>query len=69
GGHLRYHLFRMDDKAPLVQGMLQVIHSQTCRDEQVLRRLERAGLVRRVGRQVQPRCHLYAEYFQEHLRG
>jgi hypothetical protein len=69
GGHLRYHLFRMDDKAPLVQGMLQVIHSQTCRDEQVLRRLERAGLVRRVGRQVQPRCRLYAEYFKEHLRG
>jgi hypothetical protein len=68
GGHLRYHLFRMDDKAPLVRGMLQVIRSQTCGDEQVLRRLERAGLVRRVGRQVQPRCRLYAEYFKEHLR-
>ncbi|MBD2232106.1 AAA-like domain-containing protein [Phormidium tenue] len=68
GGHLRYHLFRMDDKPHLVQGMLQVIRSQTCSDEQVLRRLERAGLVRRVGRQVQPRCRLYAEYFREHLR-
>jgi hypothetical protein len=68
GGHLRYHLFRMDDKTPLVRGMLQVIRSQTCSDEQVLRRLERAGLVRRQGRQVQPRCRLYGEYFKEHLR-
>ncbi|MDA0673660.1 MAG: AAA-like domain-containing protein [Cyanobacteria bacterium] len=68
GGHLRYHLFRMDDKASLVQGMLQVIRAQTCSDEQVLRRLERAGLVRRQGRQVQPRCRLYGEYFKEHLR-
>ncbi|MGD1905146.1 MAG: AAA-like domain-containing protein [Leptolyngbyaceae cyanobacterium] len=68
GGHLRYHLFRMDDKASLVQGMLQVIRSQTCSDEQVLRRLERAGLVRRQGRQVEPRCRLYGEYFKEHLR-
>lgn len=67
GGHLRYHLFRMHDKTPLVRGMLQVIRSQSCSDEQVLRRLERAGLVRRVGRQVQPRCRLYAEYFKGHL--
>ncbi|MEM6353601.1 MAG: AAA-like domain-containing protein [Cyanobacteria bacterium P01_D01_bin.14] len=68
GGHLRYHLFRMDDKPHLVKGMLQVIRNQTCGDEQVMRRLERAGLVRRVGRQAQPRCRLYAEYFKEHLR-
>lgn len=68
GGHLRYHLFRMQDKSPLVRGMLQVIRNQTCSEEQVLRRLDRAGLVRRVGHQVQPRCRLYAEYFKEHLR-
>lgn len=68
GGHLRYHLFRIDDKPHLVKGMLQAIRNQTCGDEQVVRRLERAGLVRRVGRQVQPRCRLYTEYFKEHLR-
>lgn len=69
GGHLRYHLLRMEDKSPLVEGMLQVISSQSCKDEQVLRRLEGAGLVQRgEGRQVLPRCRLYAEYFGEHLR-
>lgn len=69
-GHLRYHFFRMEDKPHLVRGMLQVIRSQTCRDEQVLRRLEAAGLVQRgeASRQVLPRCRLYAEYFKEHLR-
>ena len=67
GDHLRYHLFRMDDKPQLVQGMLQVIRSQTCSDEQSVRRLEGAGLVKRAGRQVLPRCRLYAEYFREHL--
>jgi chromosome segregation and condensation protein ScpB len=51
-----------------VRGMVQVIRQRTCDDEQVLRRLEKAGLVRQVGRQVQPRCRLYAEYFKEHLR-
>ena len=68
-GHLRYHFFRMADKPHLVQGMLQVIRNQTCADEQVLRRLESAGLVQRSasGRQVLPRCRLYAEYFKEHL--
>ncbi|EDX85942.1 hypothetical protein S7335_3645 [Synechococcus sp. PCC 7335] len=69
GGHLRYHLLRMENKSSLVEGMLQVIDDQSCKDEQVLRRLEGAGLVqRREGRQVIPRCRLYAEYFGEHLR-
>ena len=67
GDHLRYHLFRMDDKPQLVRGMLQVIRNQTCSDEQSLRRLEGAGLVKRSGRQARPRCRLYAEYFKEHL--
>ncbi|NEZ68291.1 TIR domain-containing protein [Leptolyngbyaceae cyanobacterium CCMR0082] len=69
-GHLRYHFFRMQDKPHLVNGMLQVIRSQTCSDEQVLRRLVAAGLVQRDGggRQIIPRCRLYSEYFKEHLR-
>lgn len=69
GGHLQYHLLRMEDKDHLVQGFLQVIRSHTCGDEQVLRRLEGAGLVKRgERRQVLSRCRLYAEYFKEHLR-
>ena len=68
GDHLRYHLFRMYDKAELVQGLLRVIHKQSCPDERVFFRLRGAGLVRRQEKTVVPRCQLYATYFQEHLR-
>jgi hypothetical protein len=69
GDHLRYHLFRMNDKKDLIQGLLQVIRNQSCPDERVFFRLRGAGLVRRDRQVVLPRCQLYAEYFQEHLRG
>jgi AAA-like domain len=69
GDHLRYHLFRMNDKKDLIQGLLQVIRNQTCPDERVFFRLRGAGLVRRDRQTVLPRCQLYAEYFQEHLPG
>lgn len=67
GDHLRYHLFRMHDKDELVQGMREVIHRNVCTDERVFFRLRGAGLVRKEGRAVLPRCQLYAEYFEEHL--
>jgi hypothetical protein len=69
GDHLRYHLFRMNDKPELIAGMLQVIRQQSCPDERVFFRLRGAGLVRRERQAVVPRCRLYAAYFQEHLRG
>jgi len=69
GDHLRYHLFRMNDKPELVQGLLGVIRQQRCPDERVFFRLRGAGLVRREGQTVLPRCQLYADYFREHLRG
>ena len=69
GDHLRYHLFRMNDKPDLIQGMLQVIRNQTCSDERVFFKLRGAGLVRRERQTVLPRCQLYAEYFGEHLHG
>lgn len=69
GDHLRYHLFRMNDKKDLMQGMLQVIRNQTCSDERVFFRLRGAGLVRRARQAVVPRNQLYAKYFQEHLHG
>ena len=67
GDHLRYHLFRMNDKPDLMQGLLQVIRTQSCPDERVFFRLRGAGLVRRDRQTVLPRCELYAAYFQEHL--
>jgi hypothetical protein len=69
GDHLRYHLFRMNDKPELIAGMLQVIRQQSCPDERVFFRLRGAGLVRRERQAVVPRCRLYAAYFQEHLHG
>jgi hypothetical protein len=69
GDHLRRHLFRMSDRKDLIQGMLQVIRKRTRPDEQVLWRLQRAGLVRESGNTVLPRCRLYADYFLEHLHG
>ena len=69
GDHLRYHLFRMNDKPALIDGMLQVIRHHTCPDERVFFRLRGAGLVRRQDQAVVPRCQLYADYFQEHLHG
>ena len=68
GDHLRYHLFRMHDKQELVEGLRKVIKYQTCQDEHVFFRLRGAGLVRRDGRAVVPRCQLYADYFKEHLQ-
>ena len=69
GDHLRYHLSRVYDHTTLVKGLLQVFNSQTCPDERVFFRLRGAGLIRREGQKVVPRCQLYEAYFQEHLRG
>ena len=67
GDHLRYHLFRLHNKPELIKGLRQVISSNTCQDELVFFRLRGAGLVRRDGRKVMPRCSLYADYFREQL--
>jgi hypothetical protein len=67
GDHLRYHLFRMHDKPALVEGLRQVIRNNTCADDLVFFRLRGAGLVRREGQKVLPRCPLYAGFFREHL--
>ena len=69
GDHLRNHLFRLHGKEDLMQGLYQVIHTGTCKDERVFFRLRGVGLVHREGRAVLPRCWLYADYFREHLHG
>jgi len=67
GDHLRYYLFRIYDNQKLAQGLLQVIRTQTCLDERTVRLLSAAGLVLREGKQIVPRCQLYADYFERHL--
>jgi len=69
GDHLRYHLFRFHGKKDLIECMQQVIRNNTCSDDLVFFRLRGAGLVKREGRNVVPRCQLYAIYFREHLHG
>lgn len=69
GDHLRYHLSRVYDHKNLVDGLLQVFNHQACPDERVFFRLRGAGLIRREGQKVVPRCRLYETYFQEHLGG
>ena len=68
GDHLRYHLFRLNRKPEQKQGFLTVIQSQRCDDDDLYFRLRGAGLISaREGATVQPRCQLYARYFEERL--
>lgn len=69
GDHLRYHLFRIHDKNDLVQGMLQVINQNNCRDDRIFFRLRGAGLIKREKDKVVPRCELYEQYFKVRLHG
>jgi hypothetical protein len=69
GDHLRYHLFRLTEQPELVRGLLQAIRNGAPPERTVFFKLRGAGLVRREGRSVLPRCQLYAEYFGERLRG
>jgi hypothetical protein len=44
-----------------------VIRKHACSNAEVFFRLRGAGMVRREGRDVLPRCQLYANYFREYL--
>jgi hypothetical protein len=68
GDHLRHHLFRLTEQPDLVAGVLQAIRTGSVGDDRVFFKLRGAGLVRREGRSVLPRCQLYADYFGERLR-
>lgn len=68
GDHLRYHLFRVHNKEELVRGLCDALLRHTCADEHLFFRLRGAGLVKRDGKAVQPRCQLYADFFREHLK-
>jgi hypothetical protein len=66
GDHLRSLLTRLSNKPELVEGLRQVLQSQSCPNE-VFFRLRGIGLVRRVQNRVMPSSQLYATFFREHL--
>ncbi len=67
GDHLRYHFFRLHNTAQLVEAMRTVVSGERLTSEDLYWRLRGAGLVRRVGSDVRPRCRLYAEYFKSRI--
>jgi hypothetical protein len=68
GDHLRYYLLRLQRRPELISALRQAVDRRTGDDELLVHRLQAAGLVRREGKQVVPRCELYARYFRERLR-
>lgn len=64
GDHLRNHLFRLGEKPELGEAMREVLKRNTCSDEHLFFRLRGAGLVKREGQAVLPRCKLYETYFR-----
>ncbi|MBX0331360.1 AAA-like domain-containing protein [Oscillochloris sp. ZM17-4] len=67
GDHLRHYLFRLNLRTDLITAMREILRLHICPDEQLFFRLRGAGLVRREGSTVVPRCQLYANYFKERL--
>jgi hypothetical protein len=67
GDHLRYYLLRLQRRPELISALQQTIEGRSAGDELLTLRLEGAGLVRRAGNKVVPRCELYARYFRERL--
>lgn len=65
--HLQYHLRRVRQRADLVEELRHIINNRSNRDTLLCERLVSAGLVRREGRAVVPRCQLYADYFREQI--
>jgi AAA-like domain/TIR domain len=69
GDHLRTLLFHLHDQQELVDGMRQITRHGQCADDRIFHRLRGAGLVRRDGKGVTPRCNLYSEFFRRRLDG
>ena len=67
GDHLRYYLLRLQGKPELIAMLRRTIERHGGGDELLIHRLQAAGLVRRDGGKVVPRCDLYARYFGERL--
>lgn len=65
--HLRRYLVGLQGKRDLIEGLRRVIEDHKLDDMLVFFRLRGAGLVRRDGRNVTPRCQLYEQFFRERL--
>jgi hypothetical protein len=67
GDHLRYQLFKLHSQPRHVAGLRQILHHNTCDDEQTYQELHGAGLVRREGERALARCRLYTTYFRTRM--
>ncbi len=65
--HLRYLHQLVESEVALKAAMQEILSRQSCRDEVVRHRLQKAGLVQQNGTAVLPRCELYGRYFSRHL--
>jgi hypothetical protein len=61
--HLRHHVYRLHERPELIQGLVQIIRQSQRPNDDVIRRLRGAGLIRERDGNVEARCRLYAEYF------
>lgn len=69
GDHLRYYRLRLQSNQDLGDGMLRVIRGRGRPTPEVETALLGAGLIVSDGKNCTPRCQLYADYFEIHLRG
>ena len=68
GDHLRSLLLRqLYGETQLVAGLREVIQTGRLADKDTFFRLRGAGLVRREGNDIVPRCQLYADFFHQHF--
>ncbi|MCB8982156.1 MAG: AAA-like domain-containing protein [Ardenticatenaceae bacterium] len=65
--HLRYLHKLIESEVALKAAMKEILSRQSCRDEIVRHRLQKAGLVQQTGTAVLPRCELYGRFFSHHL--
>lgn len=65
--HLRRQLWFIRENERLHKGLQQVLHNNSCDDEEILWRLLRAGLIKGQGDRYYCRCGLYEKYFMDHL--
>ncbi|WP_420627897.1 AAA-like domain-containing protein [Candidatus Leptofilum sp.] len=65
--HLRYLRQLVESDPALRAAMKEIVTRQSCRDDLLRHRLQKAGLVQQNGTVVAPRCVLYGRYFTRHL--
>ena len=64
GDHLRSILLRLHYNKTFIRGLKQVLQTGQC-DDELFFRLHGIGLIERRNGRIQPRCQLYAKFFQK----